>query len=279
MTSVSIRIGGRTLAVDASSLAKWFPMLVNAYPYYYPTTIDSLIAEVRMYIGGSTSVPIRTEEITQAIRALFEQLKWNTWGDSTTERVVKMLEEMLRDERSGSNYLGVYKTRHRFMILCVLARTTSSIQLARALSTYLESKTRRILEHEERAFIREWSLGLRELRGLIHEYELRGLMEAFQEGLRDETSYNPYPTIVAPRHYTMPRLALPAPPVRRCRSLDRVRSGWPGYPTAAWQSPRMSPMEYPPMIGCGDDWEEDEIEDLKDRVNRLEREQGLLTWP
>jgi hypothetical protein len=278
MTSISIRIGGRTLAVDAASLAKWFPMLVNAYPYFYPVTIDSLIAEVRMYIGSSTSVPIRTEEITQAIRALFEQLKWHSWADSKTERVVKMLEKMLRDERSESSYLGVYKTRHRFMALCVVARITQSIQLARALGAFLESNTWRVLEHEEPSFLREWSLALRELRGLLHEYELCGLVEALQEGLRDETYYNPYPMIAAPRHYMMPRLALPAPPVRRCRSLDRLRIGWPGYPTAAWQSPRVSPVACPPMIGYGDDWEEDEIEDLKDRVKRLEREQGLLGW-
>jgi hypothetical protein len=278
MTSISIRIGGRTLAVDAASLAQWFPMVVNSYPYYYPTTMDSLIAEVRMYIGSSTSVPIRTEEITQAIRALFEQLKGHTWGASNTERVVKMLEEMLREERSGSNHLGVYKTRHRFVTLCVLARTTSSMQLARALGTFLESNTRRILEREERAFLPEWALGLRELRGLIHEHEFRGLMEALQDGLRDETYHKQYPMIVAPRHYMMPRLALPAPLVRRCRSLDHLRVGWPGYPTATWQSPNMSPTEYPPTAGYGDDWEDDEIDDLKGRVKKLEREQRSLPW-
>jgi hypothetical protein len=286
MSVITIRIGGRSITVDSSALARWFPLLAYQYPYA-PIPLDSLVADAKTRLAGHTSAPIHSDEITKALHALFEQLKWRAWGPSTTDRIVQMLEMLLRSDRSAANFLGLHNSRHRFLILCVVARCTQSAHLARALVIFFAANKRRIPEYEGPVCLREWWLGLLELRGLIHDHEVHGLMDVVKEGQMDDMVlpyYDPYPVraaIAAPRRHVRPRLALPvlalpALAVRKSRSADHLRIGWPGYSSSAWPSPRMRPAEYPHMIGFGDDWRADEVEELKERVRRLEIKQLVL---
>jgi hypothetical protein len=300
MSAVTIRIGSHHIQVERVVFWKWFPVLASRY-HHVPISADELIQEVKVRLNGHTSIPTHSGEVIKAVCALLEQLRWE-YGhqyESKGELIIQMMDHLLRSERSSANFLGLYRSRRRFLILCMVARCTQSDHLARALGSFFESNTSRIVEYEDAVYLREWCLGLFELRGLLHDYELRELMDSVTNrvGVVDEAPfYDHYSemmkrAVVAAQRRPMfncrrgwPELTLPAlsgwvprgvvvPAMRRCRSLDHLRIGWHEYSRSAWPSPKMSLAEIP-RIDYLDKWEQKmqaiKVEDLRQRVRRLE---------
>ncbi|KAF2820952.1 hypothetical protein CC86DRAFT_359518 [Ophiobolus disseminans] len=181
-----------------------------------------------------------------------------------------MMEQFLKEERLGTDYRGLYRTRNRFLILCVVAFCTHSTRLASALGSFVEHKVRRIVEYEEPLHLPEWCLGLCELRNLV------------PDGWDFPPYYGHYP--LRPHHGRRALLelpgwdprALPAAGLRRFRSLDDLRVGRPLQ--SAWPSPSMSPTRLPvndyldeaEAIQCEQLAQAIELEAVKRRVKQLE---------
>lgn len=200
---------------------------------------EPLVMQLKIRLTGHASVPIRTHHIVGALEELFKALghSWpgHGWGPKE-DRVQEISEELLRDERSRTDYRGLYKTRTCFLILCVVAFCAQSERLAAALGGFIEDRAHRIVEDENSICLAEWCLGLCELRNLIPSWKLQRLTERLSDagsGILDDWDDLPYYGYI-PRHRGRPRLALPglpgwdprafsAPAIRRRRSLDDLR--------------------------------------------------------
>jgi hypothetical protein len=285
MSGIYVRVGGRNIRLDRTTFEKWLPALIGVSYWHGHFDANVLVHQLQIRLHGHTSVPIRTTHVVNLLGDLFDALSGGQWG-SKDSNVKEIVDDVLKDERSATDYRGLYRTRNRFLMLCVVAHCTQSDRLAAVIGSFIEDRARRIVEHEEPIRLPEWCLGLYELRGLMHDIEIQRLVDRLSDmgrGLISEWDLGPYYNDYPRRHHhRRPPLPLPwweplaVGPVRRHRSLDDLRVGFPIRST--WPSPAMTPAMLPEG-GYFDDAEAIQMEqivqayhmqDLEKRVKHLE---------
>lgn len=288
-----MRCDSRSFHISRSTFERWFPALALLM-YWQPFfDADALAHQVRFGLGNYPSVPIRMDHIYDALRDVFDELSGYESGywDSKEGRIKEMLENFMRDERSGRDLDGLYKTRNRFMILCVVAQCSRSERFAGELAGFIEDKARRIVESEERYLLHEWCLGVNTLLGLLSPWKKQSLINKLSDvssGSIGDWDFVPYHVHVPRIHYYpqryIPRPYLPAPAPRlwypsmyrvpvpgRRRSWDRVPTPW-SYPEISHYTPRMLGTSFSDAMGAlqmGNVRTAMQLADLGQRVDTL----------
>jgi hypothetical protein len=298
MPSVLVRCDGRSFHISRSTFERYFPALFHSIwqPFY---DADALAVQVRSQLGDHPSVPIRASHIYDALHDLLEELSGyeSDYWSSKDGRVKDVLEKLLRKDGSGSGFDGLYRSRNRFLILCVVASCSRSDRLASELASFIGDKARRIVEKEETHLLSEWRLGVETLLGLLPSWELQRLIDKLSDvstGLISEWDFVPYyvhyPRIhhvrrpVSPRPYGVPvepwvwpqpQRYVPFPAPRRHRSHgDLGTMPWPGWPspTIPYPAPHRITSGYSEDVGesqMNRAMQAVQMTDLKHRVEEL----------
>lgn len=83
--------------------------------------------------------------------------------------LINRLKDKLAMDKESDGSQGLYRSRRQFLIFCHAARVIRSVELAEALSRFLESKADDIDDEEKDFLVTEWCHGLLQLKGLIDE--------------------------------------------------------------------------------------------------------------
>ncbi|KAF1949022.1 hypothetical protein CC80DRAFT_281678 [Byssothecium circinans] len=195
--------------------------------------------------------------IFRTLRTLLGTLKPRSrggiWSPSRAQqRIEDILLNMLAGDLRRTTWSGLSGPRHKFVVLCYIARTWGSFPLAEALYRFISSAVPQITMCENAIYLHEWELGVRKLRYLIGEDLCANIL--FQLGFSEPWGYGRGRRTLRLPEYR-PR-AITAPPFVRYRSPSRMplqQLPAPGY-YPEFPSPGLDP----------------EVEELMDRQEMLE---------
>ncbi|KAF2245598.1 hypothetical protein BU26DRAFT_71693 [Trematosphaeria pertusa] len=168
-----------SIPVDAEAFLRWFPRLA---PEVFGTgwfEADRLAWEVHSHMHGR--LQLSPKSVRSTLQSLFGmlQLKLGHHNGATRRKVKKMLERQLEQDLTFARLRadGNRRSRHRFLTLCIVACSTDSQLLADALVRFFYDNLHDIMRSEEpHLLLREWAVGIQEIRSLIPEETFMDLM-------------------------------------------------------------------------------------------------------
>lgn len=287
-------------AVDSAAFAKWFPNIAHEAVFRCWYDGEGLAWKVLELV--SMRVPLQLRAIRATLGSLFGVLKskfQHLPQSGIGHKIQRMLERQLAQDMHAPHFPGLCRSRHRFLTACFIARLTWSQHLTEALVAFFFQKAYTIIRYEEpQLLLREWAVGIHELRGLIHEDTFMDLMYHLSQranqmipawrntGLHDpqiealisllsnllaHSGWMDYGRGRRPRQALMdyqPR-ALTAPPTSRFHGppLALPLPNMLGPPMDTLPSPALSvPVDEVDELRMRQEMLENEVQDLKDEV-------------
>lgn len=149
----------------------------------YPITSDTIVTTLEGFIG-------------------YLAPKFN-FAASTGTRLHKHMEECLRKDLGLANTSDLRRSRHRFLIFCLVAQATRSEALAGFMLSFLQGHSNEVAYSERPGLRREWYVALSALEGLISHRVLEQLLRCFSGAVGRSYKMRRQPAYYGPHVETM----------------------------------------------------------------------------
>jgi len=203
--TVTIRLSADVvLHPSLSGLQKWLPDF--AHNLGFGRTFDSrrLISQMAEAFSKKLQYHITSDTIVTTLEQFIGYLApKSNFAASTGKRLDEHMKDCLRKDLGVMETSDLRRSRHRFLVFCLVAQTTRSQALAASMAGFLQGHIHEIVYDERPELRREWYMGLIALEGLVSERVLERLLRCFSGTVGRSYEMRQQPAYYDPRAETM----------------------------------------------------------------------------
>jgi hypothetical protein len=168
------------LEPSLGTLQKWLPAIHHNLTQSQRFNAGYMISSMEKILANRLSYTITSDTIVTILDELLKYMKPTPFAAiSVGTRLYQNMEGCLRADLNIATTSDLRRSRHRFLMFCLLAQLTRSQALARSMAGFLQHFVWEIVYSEEPELLKEWGMGIIALHGLALHQTLEELFRCF----------------------------------------------------------------------------------------------------